>query len=501
MSGQNPRGGARGSRNGQGGDRAQSSTGPRGASRGARAIQPARRVAYDVLRAVSESDAYANLQLPSAIADARLSPQDAALATELTYGTLRRRGTYDAIIASAAGRPVDEIDAGVLDALRLAVHQLLATRVASHAAVNESVNLVAAELGRGPSGFANAVLRRISRDTPGQWQQRIEDAARSDDERLGLRTAHPVWIIRALRRALAAEGREDELEALLEADNVSPEVTLVALPGLAERGVPAKPYAATAFGSPGGDPHAIISASGGTVRVQDEGSQLVALALAGAAPIAPGERWLDLCAGPGGKTALLAAIADQHEVSLEANEVVPTRARLVRSALKAVPGEVTVHEQDGRAFTADHPAQFDRILVDAPCTGLGALRRRPEARWRKTPADVADLVPLQEELLAGALDALAPGGIVAYVTCSPHLAETTGVVSEVLRTRDDITELDAAAVLASIAESPIDIAADGTGRVQLWPHRHGTDAMFLALLQRQDPARSTDSTDSTETGE
>jgi len=449
-----------------------------------RPVQPARQVAYEVLRAVSESDAYANLLLPSTIAQAALSPQDAALATELTYGTLRRRGTYDAIIASAAGRAVDEIDSAVLDALRLATHQLLATRVASHAAVNESVNLVASALGRGPSGFTNAVLRRIARETPGTWQERIENEARSDDERLGLRTAHPVWIIRALRRALAAEGRIDELEELLEADNVSPEVTLVALPGLAERGEPGRPFAQTAYASPGGDPQKIIAAAGGTVRVQDEGSQLVALALAGAAPISTGERWLDLCAGPGGKTALLGAIASQNDVTLEANEVVPARAGLVRKALKAVPGEIIVHESDGRAFTAAHAGEFDRILIDAPCTGLGALRRRPEARWRKTPADVAELVPLQEELLSGALDALAPGGIAAYVTCSPHLAETSGVVAAVLRTRTDITQLDAASVVRGISAHPIDLAANEYGHVQLWPHRHGTDAMFLALLQR-----------------
>lgn len=451
-----------------------------------RTVQPARRVAYGVLRAVSESDAYANLLLPSAIAQADLTAQDAALATELTYGTLRRRGTYDAVIASAAGRPVDEIDPAVLDALRLATHQLLATRVASHAAVNESVNLVASELGRGPSSFTNAVLRRISRETPGAWQERIESEARSDDERLGLRTAHPVWIIRALRRALAAEGRAEELESLLEADNASPEVTFVALPGLAERGEPQRPFAPTAFGSPGGDPQKIMAAARGAVRVQDEGSQLVALALTAAAPIAAGERWLDLCAGPGGKTALLAAIALQHDAALEANEVIPARAGLVRRALKAVPSKVVVHEDDGRAFTAANHEQFDRILVDAPCTGLGALRRRPEARWRKTPADVAELAQLQEELLTGALDALVPGGIVAYVTCSPHLAETAGVISAVLRTRTDIVELDAGAVLAQVAEHPIDLATNESGHVQLWPHRHGTDAMFLALLQREE---------------
>lgn len=448
-----------------------------------RFVQPARRVAYDVLRTVSESDAYANLLLPSAIDDAGLSPQDAGLATELTYGTLRRRGTYDAIIASAAGREATSIDDAVLDALRLGTHQLLATRVASHAAVNESVNLAAGH-SRGAAGFANAVLRRIARDTPGEWEDRIVDEARSDDERLALKAAHPVWVIRAFRRALAAEGRADELEALLDADNVSPEVTLVALPGLAEPGEPRKPYAETAFGAPGGDPRSYLASGAGAIRVQDEGSQLVALALSAARPVATGERWLDLCAGPGGKTALLAALAHGSGASLEANEVVPARAGLVRNALRPLPVDVVVHEEDGRAFAAARPGRYDRILVDAPCTGLGALRRRPEARWRKAPADVADLTALQEELLLSAVEALAPGGVVAYVTCSPHLAETTGVVAEVLRRHPDLVELNARSIVSELVRTPIDLADDGTGRVQLWPHRHGTDAMFLALLQR-----------------
>lgn len=458
-------------------------------------IQAARWVAYDVLRAVSDDDAYANLLLPKLIVEANLNPQDAGLATELAYGTLRRRGTYDAIIAEAAGRPVEQIDPAVLDALRLGTHQLLSTRVAAHAAVNESVSLVAAEAGRGASGFANAVLRRIGRDDAETWQQRIEAGARSDDERLALRTAHPVWVIRALRRALAAESRADELDALLASDNDAPEVTLAALPGLAEAGTPRRPYAATAFGSPGGDPRRVISDSGGTVRVQDEGSQLVALALAAAAPVRAGERWLDLCAGPGGKTAMLAALALESGAELEANEVVPARAGLVRHAVRPLPIDVPVHEQDGRVFAAQHPASFDRILVDAPCTGLGALRRRPEARWRKSAEDVAELVELQMQLLDAAIDAVKPGGIVGYATCSPHLAETTGIVAEILRRRDDIVELDAREVMTGISRTPIDLAPrgddPGAGSAQLWPHRHGTDAMFLALLQRTDPERTT----------
>ncbi|MFN3950698.1 RsmB/NOP family class I SAM-dependent RNA methyltransferase [Microbacterium sp.] len=454
-------------------------------------VQGARAVAYEVLRAVSGDEAYANLLLPHAIGRAGLDAKDAGLATELTYGTLRRRGTYDAIIAAAADRSVDRIDASVLDALRLGVHQLLSTRVASHAAVNESVELARRTGGgRGAAGFANAVLRRVSRDTPGQWMDRIAAAARSDDERIGLTTSHPVWIVRALRRALTAEGRADELDALLEADNVAPRVAMIALPGLAE--VPddatTARFAPTAFTTRGGDPEGLIRASRGRIRVQDEGSQLAALALSRALPVQEGERWLDLCAGPGGKTALLAAEALAHGAHLDANEIAPARAGLVRQAVASVPLEVPVSEEDGRERAAGAAGEYDRILVDAPCTGIGALRRRPEARWRKTPADVPDLTALQRELVLAAFEALRPGGVVAYVTCSPHLAETSGVLAEVKRALGDaVEELDARAVVRGIAVSDIDLPeqADGSLRAQLWPHRHGTDAMSIALLRKR----------------
>lgn len=451
-------------------------------------LNPARWVAYDVLRAVGESDAYANLLLPRELAKAQLSPADAGLATELTYGTLRRQGTYDAVIAEAARRPVDEIDPAVLDALRIGVHQLLATRVPAHAAVNETVRQVRQAAGKPASGFANAVLRRVSERTTEQWQARLDELARSDDERLGLRHAHPVWVIRALRRALAAEGRADELDDLLAADNASPSVTMTALPGLADRPADAEPthHSPIGFRLGGGDPARIIAATEGRVRVQDEGSQLAALALTRAAPVQAGERWLDLCAAPGGKTAVLAAEALAHGAILEANELSPVRARLVRDSVAGVPLDVPVSEEDGRERAGR--GRYDRILVDAPCTGLGALRRRPEARWRKQPADVPALSELQRELLGAAVDALAPGGIVAYVTCSPHLAETAAVVAEVLREHGDaVEELDARAVLAGLSDAPIDLPAqvDGSGRAQLWPHRHNTDAMSISLLRRR----------------
>ena len=455
-------------------------------------VQRARAVAYEVLRAVSGDEAYANLLLPHAIVRAELDAKDAGLATELTYGTLRRRGTYDAIIAAAADRTVDRIDPAVLDALRLGVHQLLSTRVASHAAVNESVELARRHGGgKGAAGFANAVLRRVSRDTPGAWMDRIAAAARSDDERIGVTTSHPVWIVRALRRALTAEGRADELEALLEADNIAPRVAMVALPGLAEAPADATAarFAPTAFTTHGGgDPEGLIRASEGRIRVQDEGSQLAALALSRALPIEAGERWLDLCAGPGGKTALLAAEALAHGAHLDANEIVPARAGLVRQAVASVPLEVEVTEEDGRDRAARAPGEYDRILVDAPCTGIGALRRRPEARWRKAPSDVPDLTALQQELVLAAFAALKPGGVVAYVTCSPHLAETSGVLAEVKRALgDSAEELDARAVVRSVALDEIDLPdqADGSLRAQLWPHRHGTDAMSIALLRKR----------------
>jgi 16S rRNA (cytosine967-C5)-methyltransferase len=452
-------------------------------------VQRARQVAYNVLRAVDEADAYANLLLPHEIVRAGLDTKDAALATELTYGTLRRRGTYDAVIALAADRPAPEVDPLVLDALRLGVHQILSTRVASHAAVNESVEIVRRAAGRGPAGFANAVLRRVARDTPGTWLARVGEAARSNDERISLASSHPVWIVRALRRALAAEGRAEELDDLLLADNDAPRVTLAALPGLAEvpRNAPSGRYSPYAYPLAGGDPEATVHASAGAIRVQDEGSQLAALALSRATPVKAGERWLDLCAGPGGKTALLAAEALLAGASLEANEIAPARAELVRRAVAAVPLEVPVSEEDGRIRAASSPGAYDRILVDAPCTGIGALRRRPEARWRKTPADVPDLVALQRELVLAAVEGLRPGGIVAYVTCSPHLAETAGVLADVRRELGDtVEELDAREVLRSVSRTPIELPeqSDGSGRAQLWPHRHGTDAMSIALLRK-----------------
>jgi 16S rRNA (cytosine967-C5)-methyltransferase len=447
----------------------------------------ARRVALDVISAVRESDAYANLLLPVRIDRARLSEADAGLATELTYGTLRMQGYYDAIIAMAANRPVHEIDGPILDVLRLASHQLLSMRVAQHAAVDESVELARAVGSRSSIGFVNGVLRTITRTDAQTWRERVLASAGSGEQRLALEYSHPLWVVRAFRQVLVAEGREHELEALLAADNVPARVSLTALPGFATVGeLDARPadYSPVGARLAGGDPLRLEAVRAGRARVQDEGSQLAALALSRARPVAAGERWLDLCAGPGGKAALLAAEAAAGGAALVANELIPARAKLVRNALGVFDPAPEVWEFDGTLVGGQAPGGFDRVMLDAPCTGLGALRRRPEARWRKQPGDVAALGALQAGLLASGLDALKPGGILAYVTCSPHAGETKSIVASVLRKRADIEVLDTPAVLQSIVKEPLDLA-DGT-HAQLWPHRTGTDAMFIQLLRRAD---------------
>ena len=470
----------------------------------AAAQRGAREVALDVLLAVERDDAYANLLLPHRLREAGLRGADAALATELAYGTLRLRGFYDEVIALAAKRPVAEIDDLALAALRLGAHQLLGTRVPTHAAVNETVGAVRGRGSRGAAGFVNANLRAIAGRPLESWREEVADRFDDPLDRLAALHAHPAWIVRALAEALEAEGRGDELEALLAADNDSPDVQLAALPGLADRDevlaahptrLAAHDAAPTAMRLDGGDPAALPEVRRGAVRVKDAGSQLVALALArcgGPAAGTAGERarWLDLCAGPGGKSALLAAEARLAGAVFQADEVAGARAKLVRVARRPVAEgreEIEVTELDGRSVR-EAGEVFDRIMVDAPCSGLGALRRRPEARWRKRAADIPELSRLQEELLDSALDAVRPGGLVAYVTCSPHLAETMAVVRRALRRRD-VAALDAAAACADLAPG-LDLVARPIGEgaaVQLWPHRHGTDAMFLALLRR-DPA-------------
>ena len=456
-----------------------------GAGRGTARVDPARDAAYAVLKAVRVDDAYANLVLPKALADYGLTGRDAAFATELAAGALRGQGTYDAVLERCVDKPLAKTPAKVLDALRLGVHQLLAMRVPDHAAISTTVDLVRARANPGSAGFSNAVLRKVAARSLEEWQDLIAPAADSSDASLGIRHSHPTWVVGELRRALAASGSEGELEDVLAADNAAPRVTLVARPGRSTRDeLPGEPTSLSPYGvvSDGGDPGALEAVRDGRAGVQDEGSQLVAHALAEASVSRVGgraERWLDMCAGPGGKAALLAAIAAERGAVLLSNEAQHHRSLLVRRAMGATPASRRLVTGDGtRPPWA--PGTFDRVLLDAPCSGLGALRRRPESRWRRTPDDVADLVSLQRDLLERAVDSVRAGGVVAYATCSPVVAETAEIVSGLLESRGDV-EL----VADPLPDVP-DAAGPMPGTVQLWPHRHGTDAMFLALLRRTD---------------
>lgn len=451
---------------------------------------PARQAALDLLAAVRSRGAYANLALPPILRDRRIGGRDAALATELAYGSCRALGQLDAVITACGDRPFAELDGEVIDALRLGAYQLLHTRIPPHAAVSSTVELVRAGERAGAAGYVNAVLRRIAEADLDTWVQRLAPPA--DEDRLGhlaMATAHPRWIVSALADRLApasdpatdpdSDPDTDELESALRADDVPPTVHLVARPGLIDRdelvvasgGTPARysPYGVYLHGT---DPGRISAVADGRAAVQDEGSQLVATALATAALEGPDQRWLDLAAGPGGKAGLLGAFAAGRGAHLDAVEIGPHRADLVRRTVAGLP--VTVHTADGRASGLAEDA-YDRVLLDAPCTGLGALRRRPESRWRRTPSDVPELVALQQELLAAAARHVRVGGLIGYVTCSPHLAETLGVVG---RRPDGLELCDARPFLPGVP----DLGAGPT--VQLWPHRQGTDGMFLALLRR-----------------
>ena len=460
-----------------------------------------RLVAWRLLRAVDERQAYANLLLPKLIEDAgeRLDARDRMFITELGYGALRWQGSLDLLLSQGMSRPLDAVDPPVRDALRLGAYQLLRTRVPARAAVASTVELVRTAVGEHAVRFANAVLRRAAErvEAAGGDMARALAAPARDTDPVGYLAAvhaHPRWIVEAFADVLG--GDLARTERVLAADNEAPRPHLVARPGRVDRDdLLAQAEAAGLTATAGrwspfavrlgaGEPALLPAVRDGRAGVQDEGSQVVALALARAtvassAPAAPegapaggaarGGLTVDLCAGPGGKAALLAGLLPGLLLAIEPRAA---RARLVRDAL---PDGATVRA-DGRQPPV-RPCSADRVLVDAPCTGLGALRRRPEARWRRTPGDLARLTALQRDLLASALTLVRPGGVVCYATCSPHRAETSEVVEAVLACRTDIDRIEMASVLPGVPGAGSDL--------QLWPDETGTDAMFASLLRRR----------------
>ena len=440
----------------------------------------ARIAAFDTLFAVASQQAYANLELGHALQRHQLDAQQAAQATELVNGTARLMGSYDRIIAAAGGRGLASLQPAVVTVLRLASHELLSMRTPTHAAVDEAVNLARHTVGQRVTGLVNAIARKIAAKTLPEWVHELAAGA-SGVEALAIGTHHPQWIAQAYVDLLGPEA-----EQALQANNVAPVPTLVVRPGLASRDELVDEHAQPTPHSPHGviregNPADLAAVRQGRAGVQDEGSQLLADLLARVPVLGPAQQkpWLDVCAGPGGKSALLTGLARQQGRWLLASEVAPHRARLVSQALRCYPDGWQVVTADGTA-PAWQPEAFGRVMADLPCTGLGSLRRRPESRWRRTESDLADLTTPQRTLLDQAWLATAPGGVLALVTCSPHRAETVDQLQHLLQAHPEADVLPAAELLGiDQAAHPLDERA-----VQLWPHRHGTDAMFGALVRK-----------------
>jgi 16S rRNA (cytosine967-C5)-methyltransferase len=426
-----------------------------------RKIDNPRLLAFEMLAEVGLQGAYSNLILPKALSESILEANDRAFATELVYGTLRMQGRHDHFIAAASDRSLEQIDPKALIVLRLGTHQLKQMRVPSHAAIYESVELAKKVVGKSTASFVNAILRKIDSLDFEQLSKPTQEYAR-----LALEYSHPEWIVSSYFDSLK---NSSDVISLLQANNNPAKPTLIAWPGLAAQGelleagalaIATSSVAATFDGNPG-DIAAIRERRAG---VQDLGSQLVVEKFYD--QFKPNLRWLDLCAGPGGKAAYLSALLKRDGGFLVANEISNERAKLVSQVMHH--GEVNVC--DGRSMP-DELGKFDRILLDAPCTGIGALRRRPEVRWRRNLQDLKNLTQLQSELLESATRLLSPGGIIAYVTCSSHQAETKFQIRSFLKQHSNFTRI------------PVqDERADIDGDLQLWPHRDGTDAMFLSLL-------------------
>ena len=435
--------------------------------------EASRLLAFDLLTEVNRNEGYSNLLLPQALNASKLDERDKSLVTELLYGTIRMQGKHDWVLSQISDRPWSEVDPGIVDVCRMGVHQIHEMRVPDHAAVASTVEVARKRLGESKASFVNAMLRNVTRKSREEWFLPL-DAITDHVERFSIQYSHPQWIVSAYFDLLKSW---DEVESALAINNEPATPTLVSWPGLSTVSdlidIGAEPTTYSPYGAHWkGNPGALDLIKSRKIGVQDEGSQLVALVFAAAAG---GESWLDMCAGPGGKAALLSNIARQRNITFTANEVSAVRADLVR---QVVNGD-RVLVGDGREI-GDHKEKFDAILIDAPCTGLGALRRRPEVRWRRTLQDLRELTQLQRELIESAVRALKVGGVLGYATCSPHLAETSIQVSDLKKKHLTMEQLDISPYLPTNLENSVRDMA-----MSLWTHRSDTDAMYLALFKKK----------------
>jgi len=432
----------------------------------------ARLLAFDLLSEVNRNDGYSNLLLPQALNASKLEDRDRSLVTELLYGTIRMQGKHDWVLAQISDRPWTEVDPGIIDICRLGVHQIHEMRIPDHAAVAATVEVARKRIGESKASFVNALLRSVTRKNLEEWFTPLE-AISDPVQRFSIAYSHPEWIVSAYYDLLKDW---TEVEAALKINNEAATPTLVSWPGFSTQqdlidigGEPTEysPYGVHWKGNPG----ALDLIKARKIGVQDEGSQLVAEVFAKAAD---GANWLDLCAGPGGKAALLSSIAKQRDIRFTANEISSARAELVTQVVHGA----RVLVSDGRTI-GESAEKFDAILIDAPCTGLGALRRRPEVRWRRTLQDLRALTQLQRELVDSAIDALKPGGVLGYATCSPHLAETSIQIVDIKRKNLNLSQIDVGQYLPHNLDG-----ATREGAMSLWTHKHGTDAMYLALFRK-----------------
>ena len=432
----------------------------------------ARLLAFDLLSEVNRNDGYSNLLLPQALNASKLEDRDRSLVTELLYGTIRMQGKHDWVLAQISDRPWTEVDPGIIDICRLGVHQIHEMRIPDHAAVAATVEVARKRIGESKASFVNALLRSVTRKSLDEWFAPLEEIS-DPVERFSIQYSHPEWIVSAYYDLLKDW---TEVEAALKINNEAATPTLVSWPGFSTQqdlidigGEPTEysPYGVHWKGNPG----ALDLIKARKIGVQDEGSQLVAEVFAKAAD---GASWLDLCAGPGGKAALLSSIAKQRDIRFTANEISSARAELVSQVVHGA----RVLVSDGRTIGTSSE-KFDAILIDAPCTGLGALRRRPEVRWRRTLQDLRALTQLQRELVDSAIDALKPGGVLGYATCSPHLAETSIQIVDIKRKHSNLSQIDVGQYLPHNLDG-----ATRDGAMSLWTHKHGTDAMYLALFRK-----------------
>lgn len=434
---------------------------------------PTRLLVFELISQVNRDGAFANIRLPELLKKSKLSANDRNLATEMSYGTLRMQGLMDYLAGKFTDRSFNELDPKIQDLLRMGIYQLNQMRIPDHAAVSETVEVARQVAGDSKASYINAILRKVSSNT--------FDFTELDNlpvaEKLSIKHSHPIWIVNAFFDQL----KDWELvEELLIADNKSTRPDIVCWPDksneeefnrLGAHKIENLVHGYNIDGIPSDFAPIVERRSG----VQDRGSQIVVEDFI--ATWKPGLRWLDMCAGPGGKAAYLFHYLNSIEEnpSFLANEPVPHRADLV----KRVIGNDVVVSIDGRDSSLFKDT-FDRILVDAPCTGLGALRRRPEARWRKKFTDLKDLVSIQHDLLESAYRLLNSEGVIAYVTCSPHISETKAQIVNFLADHKDMKLLDIAS-LPKANKSGLN--SDGT--VQLWTHKDQSDCMFIAFLKKE----------------